>query len=115
MFNSLFGFNYHVAMIVGALIIIIYTTMGGFLAVSTTDLVQSIFMTIALVIIVFFGINQAGGMGAVMSNARALPGYLNITQGYDAATGTAGSFGFFSIPWIFWHAAHPSQIHGNQK
>ena len=97
MFNSLFGFNYHVAMIVGALIIIIYTTMGGFLAVSTTDLVQSIFMTIALVIIVFFGINQAGGMGAVMSNARALPGYLNITQGYDAATGTAGSFGFFSI------------------
>ena len=51
MFNSLFGFDYHVAMIVGALIIITYTTMGGFLAVSTTDLVQSIFMTIALVII----------------------------------------------------------------
>ena len=57
MFNSLFGFNYHAAMIVGALIIISYTTMGGFLAVSTTDLVQSIFMTIALVIIVFFGID----------------------------------------------------------
>ena len=97
MFNSLFGFDYHVAMIVGALIIITYTTMGGFLAVSTTDLVQSIFMTIALVIIVFFGINQAGGMSAVMSNARALPGYLNVTQGYVASTGTAGSFGFFSI------------------
>ena len=97
MFNSLFGFNYHVAMIVGALIIITYTTMGGFLAVSTTDLVQSIFMTIALVIIVFFGIDKAGGMGAVMSNARTLPGYLNITQGYVASTGTAGSFGFFSI------------------
>ena len=45
MFNSLFGFDYHVAMIVGALIIIAYTTMGGFLAVSTTDLVQSIFMS----------------------------------------------------------------------
>ena len=59
MFNSLFGFNYHVAMIVGAVIIITYTTMGGFLAVSTTDLVQSIFMTIALVIIVFFGINPS--------------------------------------------------------
>jgi len=97
MFNSLFGFDYHVAMIVGALIIITYTTMGGFLAVSTTDLVQSIFMTIALVIIVFFGIDKAGGMGAVMSNARALPGYLNVTQGYVASTGTAGSFGFFSI------------------
>ena len=97
MFNSLFGFNYHAAMIVGALIIITYTTMGGFLAVSTTDLVQSIFMTIALIIIVFFGIDKAGGLGTVMDNARMLPGYLNITQGYDAASGTAGSFGVFSI------------------
>ena len=97
MFNSLFGFDYHVAMIVGALIIIAYTTMGGFLAVSTTDLVQSIFMTIALVVVVFFGINQAGGMNAVAENAKALPGYLNLTQGYDAANNAAGSFGLFSI------------------
>ena len=97
MFNSLFGFDYHVAMIVGALIIIAYTTMGGFLAVSTTDLVQSIFMTIALVVVVFFGINQAGGMNAVAENAKALPGYLNLTQGYDAANHAAGSFGLFSI------------------
>ena len=78
MFNSLFGFDYHVAMIVGALIIIAYTTMGGFLAVSTTDLVQSIFMSIALVIIVFFGIGKAGGIDTVISNAKALPGYLNL-------------------------------------
>ena len=48
LFNSLFGIEYHLAMIIGAVIIVAYTTMGGFLAVSTTDLVQSIFMTIAL-------------------------------------------------------------------
>ena len=97
LFNSLFGVDYHMAMIVGAIIIILYTTMGGFLAVSTTDLVQSIFMTIALVVIVFFGINQAGGMGNVVANAQALPGYLNVTQGYDAAAGTASSFNLLSI------------------
>ena len=97
LFNSLFGFDYHVAMIVGAIIIITYTTLGGFLAVSTTDLVQSIFMTIALVVIVFFGIQQAGGLGNVAANAKALPGYLNLTQGYDAANNAAGSFGAFSI------------------
>ena len=97
MFNSLFGFDYHVAMIVGALIIIAYTTMGGFLAVSTTDLVQSIFMSIALVIIVFFGIGKAGGIDTVISNAKALPGYLNLTQGYDMANNAASSFGVFSI------------------
>jgi len=97
LFNSLFGVEYHIAMILGAIIIVAYTTMGGFMAVSTTDLIQSIFMTIALAVIVFFGISQAGGMSAVAQNAAALPGYLNFTQGYDAASGTAGSFGFLPI------------------
>ena len=97
LFNSLFGVEYHLAMVVGAVIIIAYTVLGGFLAVSTTDLVQSIFMSIALVVVVFFGVAQAGGMAAVMENARALPGYLNLTQGYDPATGAAASFGGLSI------------------
>ncbi len=97
LFNSLFNVDYHMAMLFGAVIIISYTTLGGFLAVSTTDLIQSIFMTIALVVIVFFGINQAGGFSNVMENAKALPGYLSLTQGYDASTGTAGTFGFLPI------------------
>ncbi len=97
LFNSLFGVEYHLAMVVGAVIIITYTVLGGFLAVSTTDLIQSVFMSIALVVVVFFGIQQAGGMSVVMENARALPGYLNLTQGYDPASGTAGSYGFLPI------------------
>ena len=97
LFNSLFGVDYHIAMIFGAIVIITYTVLGGFLAVSTTDLVQSIFMTIALVVIVFFGISQAGGMNAVMENARTLPGYLNLMQGYDASTNSAGSYNMLSI------------------
>ena len=97
LFNSLFGVNYHVAMILGAIIIIGYTILGGFLAVSTTDLIQSIFMTVALIVVIFFGLEQAGGFGTVIDNARSLPGYLNLTQGYDAASGQAASFGFLSI------------------
>ena len=97
LFNSLFGFDYHAAMIIGAVVIIGYTVLGGFLAVSTTDLVQSIFMTTALIVVVCFGVGQAGGLDAVMENARALPGYLSLTQGYDAAAGTAASFSGLSI------------------
>ena len=97
LFNSLFGFDYHTAMIIGAVVIIGYTVLGGFLAVSTTDLVQSIFMTAALIVVVCFGVGQAGGLDAVMENARALPGYLSLTQGYDAAAGTAASFSGLSI------------------
>ena len=97
LFSSLFGVDYHVAMIVGAIVIIGYTVLGGFLAVSTTDLIQSVVMTIALIVIVIFGIHQAGGWSQVVANAQALPGYLNLTQGYDAATGSAGSFGALPI------------------
>ena len=97
LFNSLFGVDYHGAMIIGAIVVIGYTVLGGFLAVSTTDLIQSIIMTFALIFIVLFGIQQAGGWELVAANASSLPGYLNFTQGYDAATGQASSYGALSI------------------
>ncbi len=97
LFNSLFGVDYHVAMVVGAVIIIGYTVLGGFLAVSTTDFIQSIVMTIALLVIMGFGVQQAGGLDAVMDNARTMAGYLDLTKGYDPATGTAGSYGLLPI------------------
>ena len=97
LFNSLFGVNYHVAMIVGALIVIAYTVLGGFLAVSTTDLMQSIVMTIALIAIVFFGVVCAGGWNAVAENAQGLAGYLSLTQMHDLAAGSATPYGFLTI------------------
>lgn len=97
LFNSLFGLNYHLAMIIGAIVIITYTVLGGFLAVSTTDLVQSIFMSISLLIIVGFGVSIVGGTDVVFSNAQALPGYLDLTKGYLWDSGQAGSFGLISI------------------
>ena len=58
LFSTLFNADYHVAMIISAVVIIAYTAMGGFMAVSITDLIQSIVMTIALVVILFFGIQS---------------------------------------------------------
>lgn len=93
LFNSLFGVNYMTAMIVSAIIIVTYTVLGGFKAVSTTDLIQSIVMTVALIVVVFFGINQAGGWDNVVENAKALPGYLNMNAMYDVSTNTAVGYG----------------------
>ncbi len=97
LFSSLFGVDYHISMILGALVIVGYTIMGGFMAVSTTDLIQSIVMTIALVVIVFFGLQKAGGADAVMDNARYLAGYLSMTALHDRASGTAASYGLITI------------------
>ena len=97
LFNSLFGVNYHVAMIVSAIIIILYTTLGGFLAASTTDFVQSIVMSIALIVILLFGVNVAGGLDAVIKNAAELPGYLSMTHMYDATAQTSTPYSLLTI------------------
>jgi sodium/proline symporter len=73
LFSSLFSVDYHIAMVISAAVIISYTLTGGFLAASLTDLIQSIVMTVALIIILVFGISQAGGMDAVIANAKTLP------------------------------------------
>ena len=97
LFSSLFGIDYHMAMIVSAFVIISYTTMGGFLAASTTDFVQSIIMSLALLIVLLFGVVQAGGIGAVAANAKSMAGYLSFTKGYDPATGGTTPYGFLPI------------------
>lgn len=97
LFNSLFGVNYTVAMVVAALIIVGYTIMGGFGAVSTTDLIQSIVMTVALVTVLTYGIYSAGGFGAVIDNAQSLSGYLSLTASHDPTTGSAIPYGTLSI------------------
>ncbi|MCR5773663.1 MAG: sodium/proline symporter [Lachnospiraceae bacterium] len=103
LFNTLFGVNYLVAMIASAIIIALYCTLGGFKAVSTTDLMQGICMSVALVIVICFGIVQAGGIGAVIDNAKALPGFLSLSSTYDQASGTAQPYGVLrSISMLAW-------------
>ncbi|MBR0412451.1 MAG: sodium/proline symporter [Eubacterium sp.] len=89
LFGTLFGVDYHVAMVISAIIIVGYTSLGGFNAASTTDFIQSIIMSIALVIVLGYGVSKAGGMGAVIENSKALPGYLGMFNTYDPETGKA--------------------------
>ena len=97
LFSSMFGINYQVAMVISALIIVGYTTLGGFLAASTTDFIQSIIMSIARVIVFIFGINVAGGVSAVVENAQSLPGYLTMHTTYDPVSGTEQPYPIISI------------------
>ena len=97
LFNSLFGVDYMVAMLISAAVIVGYTIMGGFKAVSTTDLIQSIVMTIALVVVVTFGISKAGGVEAVIDNAKSLPGYLSMKASYDVGTNSSTPYSFLTI------------------
>ena len=97
LFSSLFGIDYQLAMVVSAVVIVLYTCLGGFSAASTTDFIQSIVMSIALIIVVVFGVNVAGGLDTVVENASALPGYLSLTNIYDYTSGTSAPYGIITI------------------
>jgi sodium/proline symporter len=54
-------------------------------------------MTVALVIVLVFGITQAGGWDAVMANAQSLKGYLSMFNIHDVATGEATPYNAIKI------------------
>ena len=51
LFNAVFGIDYHVALAIGAVVILVYTFLGGFLAVCTTDFVQGLLMLVGLMVV----------------------------------------------------------------
>ena len=90
LFSSLFGIDYVLAMVVSAAVIVIYCTLGGFLAASTTDFVQSIVMTIALFVVVGFTEGLVNGFDSVFANVQRLDGYLDLFKGHGVALETVG-------------------------
>ena len=111
LFSTLFGLGYVPMMMVGAAFVLVYTIIGGFLAESASDFMQAVVMITALVVIVVTGTAAAGGLGAVLDNAAAIPGFLDffgiatpvtvdgVQQVVDGAPqfGAAGSYGLLSI------------------
>ena len=78
LFSTLFGLDYKVMMIIGAVFVLAYTILGGFLAESASDFMQAIVMIVALTVIVVIGVVKAGGFGAIIENAREIPGFLEF-------------------------------------
>lgn len=99
LFSMLFGVPYFYAMVVSAIVIVAYTALGGFSAASTTDLIQSVVMSIALICVVLFGISTVGGVDVVINNASELPGYLSLTNIYS--DGASAEYGVMKIASTF--------------
>ncbi len=111
LFSTLFGYSYTSMMIAGAVFVVIYTFLGGFLAESTSDFMQSIIMIVALVAVLAVSTIAAGGTAQVIENVKAIPGFFEffgvatptVTDGVQqtangaALFGDAGSYGFLTI------------------
>ncbi len=116
LFSTLFGASYESMMIIGALFVLLYTILGGFLAESASDFMQAIVMISALIIVVSLGVVHAGGFNAIVENAKNIPGFLDFftlasPKAVDPAADTvvqqvangaplwneAGKYGFLTI------------------
>jgi sodium/proline symporter len=78
LFSTLFGVKYQYMMIAGAMFVLLYTIVGGFLAESASDFMQSIVMIFALVFVSAIGFATAGGVSAVIDNVKEIPGFFEF-------------------------------------
>lgn len=111
LFSNLFGTSYQSMVVVGAVFVLLYTILGGFLAESVSDFMQSIVMIVALVSVVAIGVVNAGGFTAVIENAGKISGFLDffgiaspelvdgvqVVKDGTAQFGEAGKYGLLTI------------------
>jgi SSS family transporter len=74
--NVLFGINFTISYIVAIIVVVIFTYMGGIMAVVWTDFIQMIIILIGLISILIIGTNAAGGIDAIIQNTPE--GYWNF-------------------------------------
>ncbi|NLY74828.1 MAG: sodium/proline symporter [Firmicutes bacterium] len=78
LFSALFNMNYQLMMICGALFVIFYTVIGGFLAESASDFMQGVVMFFSLVTLLIAAVVKGGGIAAIVSNIKEIPGFLEF-------------------------------------
>ncbi len=108
LFQSSFNMSYPAALWIGAAVIISYTFLGGFLAVSWTDFIQGILMFLALIIVPIVAVNKVGGWNETINQVGAVDtGFVDIMAGMGGVAGflaiissLAWGLGYFGQPHI---------------
>ena len=104
LFEATFGLGYMDALLVGSFVIVSYTFLGGYNAVSWTDFLQGILMLLALLITPLVVIYEIGGVSKGLELIRAVnPDHLDILSGTSLIgiiSLLAWGLGYFGQPHI---------------
>lgn len=108
LFGVVFNMSYVPALILGAVVIMGYTVLGGFAAVSWTDLVQGTLMIVALIGVPVGLISTLGGLNNALDSVRDInPNLLNFFSNPEG-----GSLGFWAtVSLMSWGLGYPGQPH----
>lgn len=116
LFEATFGMDYTTAMTIGAVIIVLYTCLGGFFAVSWSDFFQGGLMFLALIIAPILTVQFVGGFDSVLSNiGSANPGLLDVAADVALENGSWVTVGSLSavgiISAVAWGLGYFGQPH----
>ncbi|MCC5880129.1 MAG: sodium/proline symporter PutP [Idiomarina sp.] len=104
LFENAFAMDYHWGLILTAAVVVAYTLLGGFLAVSMTDFVQGCIMFIALVMVPVVAFFTIGGSDVITSEVREIsPAMLDPFYGltfFGLISLLAWGLGYFGQPHI---------------
>ncbi len=104
LFESSFNLNYELGLYITAGVVVIYTLIGGFMAVSLTDFVQGCLMFIALVLVPIVAIDHLGGISEVNQIVTNInPDLMNWVAGSSALaiiSALSWGLGYFGQPHI---------------
>lgn len=113
LFQTVFGVDYRIALTVGAVVILLYTFMGGFMAVCVTDFIQGLLMLVGVLtvpILAFFLIGGTGNLKTLLESSGVTGGtasFLSLMESggkpYSAMeifSQVAWGFGYFGMPHI---------------
>lgn len=106
LFETVFGLDYTIAVIIGTVCVVSYTLFGGFLAVSWTDLVQGLLMAAALMIVPVIGMQ--GGLGQLTADLEAINPEL-LTLWNDAKGQPLSAIAIISL--VAWGLGYFGQPH----
>ena len=91
LFNTLFGIDYTTMMVIGALVVFLYTMVGGYLSVVATDFVQGTIMFFALITVIIGTIAMASGLDNAAAFLSDIPGFLSMTSTAVVSTDASGT------------------------
>jgi sodium/proline symporter len=92
--NSVFGYDFFMGVVIGGALVLIYTLVGGFIAVSYTDVLQGLVMVVAVLLLPLVGFLAVGGLGPGLTELEAASGAS--TNLFGETAGLLGLLGFFA-------------------
>jgi sodium/proline symporter len=98
-FSNTFNMNSSNAILLGASIILIYTLLGGFWAVSVTDTIQGLLMAVCALILPIVALIEVGGVSSLTQQLSVLytPSQLSLTQNFTGWLGISFVIGMLGV------------------